>query len=106
MDESLFLRARRLLGESSRPRLDHDDLCAEIKSRQAATPTAQASAQALPGALTASDGDKAPVAEIVLGAPAWRSAARKQSGCFNRAVAARRVNTSATRLTGIFTVAL
>jgi len=106
MDESLFLRARRLLGESRRPRPDHAGLCAEVKARQAASPTAQASAQALQGISSAPDEDKAPVAELVLGAPSWRKAARKQAGCFNRAVAARRVNTSATRLTGIFTVAL
>lgn len=85
MDQAFFLRAKKLLGQRQPAPLDHPALLAAIAAQQAATPTARIAARA---------------------APEWGRAVAAQAGCFNRAVAARLVNTAETPLTGIFTTAL
>lgn len=90
MDESFFMRARRLLGEQARPRLDHPLLLAQITKRQAASPTARL-AIGLREISETSASEAA--ATLIAGASGWRGARAAQSGCFNRAVAARGRNT-------------
>lgn len=90
MDEAFLIRARRMLGQPRRLRLDHETLVAQIFARQAATPTAR---------IAAGVNDSAPVGEtdsaatLIKGGDGWRGARAAQDGCFNRAVAARRLNT-------------
>ncbi len=90
MDEAFLIRARRMLGALQRLRLDHESFVAKISERQIATPTAR----------MASDVKKAPqvgeadsAATLLGGADGWRGARAAQDGCFNRAVAARPLNT-------------
>jgi len=91
MDESFFLRAQRLLGERPAVALDYQSLCTRVTARQAETPTARATA--LADAVSTPAGEAETLITLVLIAPGWRSAARNQRGCFNRAAAKRRVNT-------------
>jgi len=90
MDEAFLIRARRMLGAPKRLPLDHESFVAKIFERQAATPTAR---------LATGVKDSAPVGEtdsaatLIKGADGWRGARAAQDGCFNRAVAARPLNT-------------
>lgn len=90
MEEAFLIRARRILGRPQRLRLDHDLLVAQISERQTATPTARIAADVKKVA-PASEADSA--ATLIGGAKGWRGARAAQDGCFNRAVAARRLNT-------------
>jgi hypothetical protein len=88
MDESFFLRARRLLDRQPAA-LTHADLLAQLAARQAACPTVQASRE--PAAPRELPGEPDAVAALILGESGWRRAASIQHGCFNRAAAIRRV---------------
>ena len=89
MDQSFFLRAKRLLDRAPAPP-SHQALLDHLAAQRAASPTARASAQAP----TLMDPDNQPgaLAALILGEPGWRAARRIQRGCFNRAATARRVN--------------
>lgn len=89
MDEAFLLRARRLLGEQTRPRPDHPTLLAQVAKRQAASPTARLATGL--GQPTQANDEAA--ATLIAGAAGWRGARAAQSGCFNRAVAVRGRNT-------------
>jgi hypothetical protein len=89
VDQAFFLRAKRLL--ERRPALSHQALLAHLAEQRAASPTVQACAEPLPA--LRDEGDLEALAVLLLAEPAWRVAARIQRGCFNRAVAARQVNT-------------
>jgi hypothetical protein len=89
MDQSFFLRAKRLLDRppvapSLQALLDH------VAAGRAASPTVKASAQA--PAPVDPDNQSDALAALILGEPGWRTAGRIQHGCFNRAETARRSN--------------
>ena len=88
MDEAFFLRAKRLLEQRAPAPLDHRRLVDEIVARQAASPTARACINPRSGV----DPTQA-IAALILADVNWRPAAQALRGCFNRAVAVRRVNT-------------
>ena len=90
MDQAFFLRAKRLLDRQPEAPT-HQALLARLADQRAASPTAQASAQPLPTADAGDDHDA--LAALLLAEPNWRIAARIRRGCFNRAAAARPVNT-------------
>ena len=90
MDEAFFLRAKRLLDQSAPAKIDHHAFLAEINARQAETPTARASGEALRH--QGEPGLTSPVATLILGDAEWARAVRIQGGCFSRAVARRAVN--------------
>ncbi len=90
MDEAFLIRAGRMLGQPQRLRLDHDMLVAQIYERQTATPTARIAAGVKKAAPV---GEANSAATLIGGAKGWRGARAAQDGCFNRAVAARRLNT-------------
>jgi len=90
MDQSFFLRAKRLL-EQSRP-LDHRALTQALQARQAASPTAAAASRYRDRA--PADDDPFAICALLQAEQGWRRAVQLQGGCFNRAVAARRVNGS------------
>ncbi len=89
MDQAFFLRAKRLLEQ--RPALSHQALLAHLAEQRAACPTVQACAEPLPD--LREEGDLDALAVLLLAEPGWRVAARIRRGCFNRAAAARPVNT-------------
>ena len=89
MDQAFLMRARRLLDER-RTTLDHAALLSHIISQAAATPTFQASVAI--NQIRANDDEGERVCALILGTSEWRSAARRQGGCFNRAAAKQRVN--------------
>lgn len=88
MDQAFFIRARRMLEQRPPARLDHDTLVSAILRRQQASPTAQANVHCTTGAVAPFPGRDP--ASVLLSATDWPHAA---GGCFNRANAARRVNT-------------
>ena len=89
MDQSFFLRAKRLLDrQPAAP--SHQALLEHLAAQRTASPTACASAQA-PAPMDPDDQSDA-LAALILGEPGWRAAGRIQRGCFNRAATARRVN--------------
>lgn len=90
MDEAFLIRARRMLGQPKRLRLDHAMLVAQIFERQAATPTARIAASVKKEAPV---GETDSAATLLKGGDGWRGARAAQDGCFNRAVTARRLNT-------------
>jgi hypothetical protein len=92
MDQAFFLRAKRLLEQRRPARVDHDMLLGTLQARQAASPTAAAASRYRTAAPPPREGQQALTA-LVLAEENWRGAAETQAGCFNRAVAARRVNT-------------
>jgi hypothetical protein len=102
MDQSFFLRAKRLLEQRQPVRLDHAALVQAVKARQQASPTAAAAARC-PAPNAFRDDDQRAITALILAEESWPRAAEAQAGCFNRAVAARPVNTRETRITGIFT---
>jgi hypothetical protein len=90
VDQSFFLRAKRLL--APRPAaLSHQALLARLAEQRAAAPTVQACAE--PAPTLGDDSELEALAVLLLAEPGWRVAARIQRGCFNRAEAARGVNT-------------
>ena len=91
MDQSFLLRAKRLLEQRPAERIDHEALVKAIAADRAASPTVAALAR--PGAAPRNETGTRSVAALLLGEPDWRRAAEQQGGCFNRAVAARRLNT-------------
>ena len=92
MDQAFFLRAKRLLEQRQPARVDHSMLISALESRQAASPTAAAASRCPAAAAPAQDGQQA-ITALILAEESWPEAAQAQAGCFNRAVAARRVNT-------------
>lgn len=90
MDEAFLIRARRMLGQPSRLRLDHDSFVAQISERQISTPTARIASGVKKGQPV---GEADSAATLIGGADGWRGARAARDGCFNRAVAARRLNT-------------
>ena len=90
MDQAFFLRARRLLDRQPAP-LGLPALLDRLAAQRAASPTVIASAQA-PAVLHGETQTEA-LCVLILGKPGWRAARQVQHGCFNRAVAAHRVNT-------------
>lgn len=90
MDQSFFLRAKRLLEQRPPLRIDHRELVETARAQQAASPTAAAALRAAPAA----DGEAGTgnLCTLLLGEEGWRRAVLKQGGCFNRAGAARRIN--------------
>lgn len=90
MDEAFLIRARRMLGAPKRLLLDHEMLVAQISERQLTTPTARLASGVKKGA-PVDEIDSA--AALIKGNDGWRGARAAQDGCFNRAVAARRLNT-------------
>lgn len=91
MDEAFLIRAWRLLGDSRRPRLSHESLIAQISDRQASSPTARLASGFVNDMPRSNEPDSA--VTLVTGGEGWRGARAAQDGCFNRAVAARRLNT-------------
>lgn len=89
MDEAFFLRARRMLKPAPRTCPDHASFAALTVARQDSSPTAQANRRC---AAAEGASDTAALASLLLAEPAWPEAAAGQAGCFNRAVAVRRVN--------------
>jgi hypothetical protein len=89
VDQAFFIRAKRLLDR--RPAVSHQALLAQLAQERAACPTVQACIEPTPA--PEHDGDQEALAALLLGEPGWRVAARIQRGCFNRAAAARPVNT-------------
>ena len=92
MDEAFFLRARRLLGDRPRARLDHDTFIAQVAARQGGTPTARFGARTPVHAVV--QGETASVTVLLLAEEGWRRAIEVQRGCFNRAGVRRRINTA------------
>jgi hypothetical protein len=90
MDQAFFLRAKRLL-DRQKVAPTHQALLAHLADQRAACPTVQACGAPLPVAEGASEADA--LTALILAEPGWRIAARIQRGCFNRAAAARPVNT-------------
>jgi hypothetical protein len=88
MDQSFFLRAKRLL-EQRQP-LDYRALLATLKERQAATPTAAAASRCCAAAPALEDVQA--ICALLEAKPNWRQVVQLQGGCFNRAVAVRPVN--------------
>ena len=91
MDQSFLLRAKRLLDQRGAERIDHDALVEAIAARRAASPTVAASA--LCETVTPEETSTRSVAALLLAEDGWRRSAEHQGGCFNRAVAARGLNT-------------
>ena len=91
MDQSFLLRAKRLLQQRSLERIDHEALIRAVAADRAASPTATASAR--PDSFVPTATGTGSVATLLLAEPEWRKAAELQGGCFNRAVAARGLNT-------------
>lgn len=89
MDQAFFIRAKRML--ERRPAVSHQALLAQLADERAASPTVQASAEAVPA--LPEHADQEALAALLLAEPGWRVAARIQRGCFNRAAATRPVNT-------------
>jgi hypothetical protein len=90
VDQAFFLRAKRLLDR--RPAaVSHQGLLAHLSDQRAACPTVRACAEPLPS--FQDSGDQGALAALLLAEPGWRVAVRIQRGCFNRAAAARPVNT-------------
>ena len=91
MDQSFFLRAKRLLGQRQPARLGHDMLVAMLAAQRAACPTVAALGRGSDQAVAADEAGA--LTALILADDGWRKAASLQRGCFNRAVSARRVNT-------------
>jgi hypothetical protein len=89
MDEAFLLRARRML-DDRRVALDHDRLVRQISALQSETPTARAAAAVNEAAAT--DDEEERIVAMLLTEGDWRSAVRRQRGCFNRAAARRSFN--------------
>jgi hypothetical protein len=81
MDLSFFRRAEQRFASRDPARLDFGMLVATLRSQRDAMPAAPV-AVAAPAERFAD-----PIAEILLGGPAWREAVAAQGGCFNRQVA-------------------
>lgn len=81
MDLSFFRRAEEGFASRTAAPLEFGMLAAMLRTQQAASPAAQAQALAL--ALPCQD----PLAELLLGGPAWRGAAAALRGSFNPACA-------------------
>jgi hypothetical protein len=89
MDQSFFLRAKRLLDR--RPSVpSHSVLLDHLAAQRASSLTVRASTL-LPAAAEPADGSDA-LCALILAEPEWRIAGRIQRGCFNRSATARRVN--------------
>jgi hypothetical protein len=81
MDLSFFRRAEQRFASRAPAGLDYGMLVATLRAQRDSTPMATAR----PPAPEASVAD--PIAEILLGGPAWREAVSAQRGCFNPAFA-------------------
>jgi hypothetical protein len=81
MDLSFFRRAEQRFASRTPARLDFGMLVAALRAQREAAPAALAATSA--PAPSFAD----PLAEILLGGPAWREAVAAQRGCFNPAVA-------------------
>jgi len=83
MDLSFFRRAEQRFASRTPARLDFGMLVATLRAQREAGPAALARhAVAAPSPRIAD-----PIAEILLGGPAWREAVAAQHGCFNPLVA-------------------
>ena len=89
MDQSFFLRAKRLLGRQLAPP-SHQALLDHVAAQRAASPTVRACTQAPAFAECEYQSDA--LAALILAEPGWRVASRIQRGCFSRAGTARQVN--------------
>ena len=88
MDQSFFLRAKRLLEQ--RPPLGHGDVVAALTEQRRVSPTAMAALRCC-GAVPIVEDNHA-ICALLEAKPNWRQVVQLQGGCFNRAVAARPVN--------------
>jgi hypothetical protein len=82
MDLSFFRRAERVFARRSAAPLDYRVLVATLEALQSASPAARGIRSAHERADLAPSHD--PIAELLLGGPAWRDAVGAQGGCFNR----------------------
>ncbi len=89
MDQSFFLRAKRLL-ERQPAAPSHQALLDHLAAQSAASPTVRACAEA--PVATDSQNASDPLPALILGEADWHVARRTQRGCFSRAATARRVN--------------
>lgn len=88
MDLSFFRRAEQRFASRTAARVDFGMLLASLRAEQASSPAARSLAAAAQPPRPAD-----PLAEILLGGPAWRAAVAAQGGSFNpRFVRKRGVN--------------
>jgi hypothetical protein len=85
MDLSFFRRAEQRFASRTAARVDFGMLLATLRAEQAASAAARSVAGAARPARPAD-----PLAEILLGGPAWRAAVAAQGGSFNRRFARKR----------------
>ena len=89
MDLSFFRRGQHSFAERTSARLDYGVLVATLEAVQTASAAAAAEVRAA-GSGAISDTGHDPLAELLLGGPAWRAAIGTLAGCFNPAQADRR----------------